>query len=574
MTAMTEVPNEAPTGQSGTDRFVAPRRALRVDACGVSRVLRNGARTLTDVSLGIDAGHFVAVIGASGAGKTTLLETLAGLRRPSSGTVCLDGRDLDRHRDVFRAMVGYVPQDDIIHRELPVRETLRHAARLRLPHLGRAELDGVVDRTIDTLGLRERASTVVGQLSGGQRKRVSIAVELLTRPRAFFLDEPTSGLDPGTARSIVTALRRLTDDGSTIVITTHNPDDVVQCDEVVVLGRGGRLLFHGTPKDALEHFHVDDIADVYRAVEDQPESHDVAPRPCAEPASCEGRRRVDEVPSAPVAPATLRHQWAVLTRRNVAVLARNRLTLAIMLGAPVLVIAMFVLLFRPGAFDARGGNPLAAVGITYWLAFAAFFFGLTYGLLQVCTEIAVVRREHHVGLGLGAYILAKATVLVPVLLLVTAAMVMALRVTGRLPGDGWTTTATLIGVLLLEAVAALALGLLASAAVADPTQATLALPMLCFPAVLFGGAVLSVQAMATVGRVISVTTTDRWAFEALGRILTLGTRFKSGSGAIVSQQHGDAFAGGLSVQLAVLTVSAVVFLAATTSVLHRRTATR
>ena len=112
------------------------------------------------------------------------------------------------------------------------------------------------------------------------------------------------------------------------------------------------------------------------------------------------------------------------------------------------------------------------------------------------------------------------------------------------------------------------------AAVADPTQATLALPMLCFPAVLFGGAVLSVQAMATVGRVISVTTTDRWAFEALGRILGLGTRFTSRSAGIVSHEHGDAFVGGVSVQLVILTLSAAVFLAATTYVLRRRTAAR
>ena len=132
--ASTEAPTKTPTGQPGTD-VVAPRQALRVDACGVSRELRNGARTLNDVTLGIEAGHLVAVIGASGAGKTTLLETLAGLRRPSSGTVCLDGWDLHRHRDRSGAMVGYVPQDDIIHRELPVRATLRHAARLRLPHL-------------------------------------------------------------------------------------------------------------------------------------------------------------------------------------------------------------------------------------------------------------------------------------------------------------------------------------------------------------------------------------------------------------------------------------------------------
>ncbi len=542
---------------------------VRIAARGVSRVLRSGAHILSNVSLTIEPGQLVAMIGASGAGKTTLLETLAGLRRPSSGQVEIDGWDLHRHREAFRAALGYVPQDDIIHRDLPVRSTIRHAARLRLPGLTDAERERVVERTIDVLGLTERATTVVGRLSGGQRKRVSIAVELLTRPRAFFLDEPSSGLDPGSARKLLATLRTLADRGSTIVMTTHNPDDVEHCDQVIVLGRGGRLVFQGAPRDAVAHFGVEDVADIYRVLADEPGTVHQAPLldqfgPSRQPSAD---------PPLPTTRTPYRRQWAALCRRNLEVLTRNRLTLAIMLGAPLLVVTMFVVLFRPGAFDPQVGDPLAAVGITYWLAFGAFFFGLTYGLLQVCTEIAVVRRERHVGLGLGPYVLAKVTVLVPVLFAVNAAMVIALAATGRLPDLGWSTGAALLGVLVLDAVAALALGLLASAAVADPSHATLALPMLCFPAVLFGGAVLPVQAMATVGRLISAVTSDRWAFEAIGRVLHVGTRFASGSdGSIVAQQHGNAFAGGLAWHVIILGLFTAAFLAAAVRVLDRRTA--
>ena len=503
----------------------------RIEAHGVSRTLRNGAHTLSTVTLRVEPGSLVAVIGASGAGKTTLLETLAGLRLPSSGEVRVDGWDLRHHRHSLRGAIGYVPQDDIIHRDLPVRSTVRYAARLRLPRLERRELDDLVDRTITQLGLAERAATPVGSLSGGQRKRVSIAVELLTRPRAFFLDEPTSGLDPASARSLLASLRALADDGSTVVLTTHSPDDVGQCDQVIVLARGGRLLFHGTPDDALAHFAVVDFADIYRVVTDRLEAVD------DETLS----RRAPMTPSRSHEPAAApsvdrRTQWAVLCRRNVEVLVRNRLTLAIMLGAPALVIAMFVTLYRTGAYGLEKGDPLAAVAITYWLAFAAFFFGLTYGLLQICTEIAVVRRERNVGLGLGAYLLAKVTVLVPVLVVVNAAMVIALRATNRLPDLDAATMVALVALLVLDAVAALAAGLLASAAVSDPSHATLALPMLCFPAVLFGGAVLPVRAMATVGKAISAVTSDRWAFEALGRLMDLGTRFTSSvDGAVVTR---------------------------------------
>jgi len=544
--------------------------ALRIEAQQVSRVLRNGTPTLADVSLTIEPGQLVAVIGASGSGKTTLIETLSGVRLATSGRVCFDGCDIHQNRESFRGVVGYVPQDDIIHRELPLRATVRHAAELRLPHLDGAEVDRLVDCTIATLGLSEHAATTVGRLSGGQRKRVSIAVELLTRPRAFFLDEPTSGLDPGTARNLLTTLRTLATDGSTIVLTTHSPDDVVQCDQVIVVGRGGRVLFQGTPAEALEEFGVVDIASVYRCLEDQPEapralraSSALAPRPS--PAA--------ELPtSAPAARAGIGRQWNVLRRRNVEVLIRNRLTLAIMLGAPALVIGMFVILFRPSAFDAQGTDPLAAVGVTYWLAFAAFFFGLTYGLLQIVTEIAVVRRERHVGLDMGPYLLAKLTVLVPVLLVVNIAMVTALQATGRLPADSWSSTARLVFVLLLDAVVALTLGLLASAAVSEPSHATLVLPLLCFPAVLFGGAVLPVRAMATVGQAISITTPDRWAFDALARVLGLTTRFDGGGGAIVSQQYGSAFAGSITAPVVLLILFSAVFLAGAVAVLRRRTA--
>ena len=371
------------------------------------------------------------------------------------------------------------------------------------------------------------------------------------------------------------SLKALTANGSTVMVTTHSPDDVEQCDEVIILGPGGRLVFQGQPAAALEHFGVATLADVYRALDRLPD--DASP-----PAPTAVRTGPPRASCRPVARPQarahtnhrLRQQWAVLCRRNLEVLARNRLTLAIMLGAPVLIIAMFVILFRPGAFDQQG-DPLAAVGTTYWLAFAAFFFGLTYGLLQVVTEMAVVRRERHVGVGVVPYLLAKVAVLLPVLLGVVVAMVAALYVTGRLPGASPGTTAALVGVLVLDAVAALALGLLTSAAVSDPSQATLALPMLCFPAVLFGGAVLPVQAMATAGQLISVVTPDRWAFESLGRILDLPTRFAGGPGAaLVTEQHGQAFSGGAVAPAVALVAFAVAFLVAAVRVLDRRTAVR
>ena len=296
----------------------------------------------------------------------------------------------------------------------------------------------------------------------------------------------------------------------------------------MALGRGGRLAFHGRPEDAPAFFGVGELGEVYDLLADPASVASLAARfagqqatqpeaPVSAPAATDG----------PIERTRPGRQWAVLVRRNVDVLLRNRLTLAIMVGSPVLVIAMFTVLFRPGAFDAAHPSPVAAVSITYWLAFAAFFFGLTYGLLQVVTEAPILRRERLVHLRVGPYLLGKAAVLVPVLLVVDVAMLAVLRATDRLPVAGLGTYAVLSSILLLDAVVALVLGLLASAAATDPSQATLMLPMLCFPAVLFSGAVLPVPVMAGAGSVISALTSDRWAFEALGRRLGLGTRFSS-----------------------------------------------
>lgn len=212
-------------------------------------------------------------------------------------------------------------------------------------------------------------------------------------------------------------------------------------------------------------------------------------------------------------------QWATLTSRTFDATIHNRLTLAILVGSPVMVVAMFAVLFRSGAFRFEDPSPTAIVMILFWVTFGAFFFGLTYGLLQVCTERPILRREHLVGLRLDSYLLSKVAVLLPFLILVNVVMIAVLRVLDRLPAAGLGTYLSLGFTLALLSAAALMLGLLTSSAVASPSQATLALPMLCFPAVLFSGAIVPVNLMAGVGVAISALTPNRWAFEAVGHDL-------------------------------------------------------
>jgi ABC-type multidrug transport system ATPase subunit/ABC-type multidrug transport system permease subunit len=542
----------------------------RVDAVNVSQHVGK-RQILQELSLSVEPGELVAIAGGSGAGKSTLLEILAGLQPPSAGEVRHDGV-VRGARVSADSRIGYVPQDDIIHLEMPLRRTLRYAARLRLPAVtSAADADRVVEETMHDLDLADRAEVPVRSLSGGQRKRASIAVELLTRPHLFFLDEPTSGLDPSTAADVMRLLRRLSQRGVTVVVTTHEPAGIDRCDRVVFLARDGHLAFTGSPTEARRYFGVQDLAEVYErlAGEDTPQIW--AERFADSRGTSKARPGFALLPVPGTRSDVKRtgavRQWWLLTRRNFDVLVRNRLTLAILLGSPVLVTAMMATLFKRGAFDLGGAADIGPAQIVFWIAFDGFFFGLTYGLLQIVGEMAVFRRERLAGLSVGAYVASKVTALLPVLAGVSAVLLGVLRALGRLPAVGWHVYALLFVTIVIEATSALALGLLASAAVSNAAQAALALPMLCFPQVLFGGAIVPVDEMATPGRLMSFGLSNRHAFEALGRDLDLD-RYTATLPAM--SPYRDTFHGGTGASLIALASFAVVLTLATVWVLHRR----
>ncbi|MBK9755258.1 MAG: ATP-binding cassette domain-containing protein [Nannocystis sp.] len=289
------------------------RGAMTLEARDLVRTVAGGRTIISGISLIIRPREFVAIVGGSGSGKSTLLKALSGFARASSGAVYVNGDDYYGNFDAYRGVLGYVPQHDILHGRLRVEEALRYTAELRLPaDTEAAEIEARVARVLDDVDMTAHRRTRIDQLSGGQRKRVSIAAELLADPSLFFLDEPTSGLDPGLEKKMMYTLRRLADAGRTVVLVTHATANIQQCDHVLFLAEG-RMVFFGPPRMALRMFHVSsgDFADIYTKLEG-----------VADPGSAlverELRREYEELSHErpPGAPVSLAELWALKFRRG------------------------------------------------------------------------------------------------------------------------------------------------------------------------------------------------------------------------------------------------------------------
>lgn len=372
----------------------------------------SGRRLLDQVTLALPERSLTAVIGPSGAGKSTLLRLLTGQARPSSGQVRWHGADVHAEYDALRYRIGLVPQEEILHPQLTVRQGLEYAARLRLPEGTTAsEREARVDEVVERMGLQRQAGQRIGgQLSGGQRKRVSIATELLTAPPLLFLDEPTSGLDPGMDRSVMHELRGLADEGRTVVVATHSVMGLDVCDTVVVLARGGSVAFVGAPDEVLAHFGCAGYPELFDLLETRALPRHVHPR-----GIFAGERTRALLSTRAPSPGS---QLRTLVRRNVAVLFADRFHLALLLALPLVLAGLARLvqgsaglsmaLTKNPAGQLIGTEPSQRLTI---LVMAAVLMGVAMTIRELVSERAIFRREYAVGLSPGTYYASKAIVL-------------------------------------------------------------------------------------------------------------------------------------------------------------------
>lgn len=244
-------------------------QGIEIEARNVDKVVydqktKNEIKLVDNISLKIKAGEFVAIVGGSGTGKSTFVDCINGVRPCTSGKVLYDGNDYYDNINSYRGVIGIVPQRDIMHDDLRVDDTLFYTAKLRMRrNLSKDELLKRVDKVISDVQLQGKEHLHVSKLSGGQKKRISIAMELLADPKVIFLDEPTSGLSPDLDYEMMSLLKDLAAKGRTIVVITHAMDNIDLCDRVVFLGRGGRLCYFGKPEDIFSFFKAKSYSKVF-----------------------------------------------------------------------------------------------------------------------------------------------------------------------------------------------------------------------------------------------------------------------------------------------------------------------
>ncbi|WP_341531708.1 ATP-binding cassette domain-containing protein (plasmid) [Nostoc sp. UHCC 0302] len=471
------------------------RAGLRLDAIDLrknSHPILASTTLLNEISLSFLPNEFIVIAGVSGGGKSTLMDALNG-QRPAKGKVFVNGVDLYKNYDSFKNLIGYVPQDDIVHLDLTVWEALIFAAQLRVPFLSISKQQQWVEIILQQLHLLERKNVPIKQLSGGQRKRVSIGVELLSNPSLFFLDEATSGLDPGTELQIMSLLRSLADVSSTVVLITHATKNVAIADQVIFLAKGGRLAYVGPPKLALNYFGVQDFDAIYHKVE-----HQLSAQQWEERFKSSGyykkfiSERLQSLPQQNQAPTpvkpNLREQLVVLCQRNLSILLKNKLSLALMLlGAPILGSLNF-LLWKPDLFSSKTGNAGQAISMLFVVVVMAIMSGSLAMMPEIAKERPIYKRERSVGLGLAPYLMSK-LVLAFVLALYQSLVLLYLMLSAVDVTGADTNTGAMYFTLFLASFGSMLLGLIVSALAPNPSVAPLMILIVLVFQIVFGGGI-------------------------------------------------------------------------------------
>ncbi|EFL14402.1 ABC transporter ATP-binding protein [Streptomyces sp. C] len=536
-------PNDIVGVGHSTFKIVGDRLEEFVDTGDVSFSARHltvtvdgGKQILKDVTFGVPEKSLIGVIGPSGSGKSTLLKALTGYRPADQGDVLYDNRNLYKQFAELRQRIGLVPQDDILHKELKVSTALKYAAKLRFPgDTAESERAARIDEVLRELKLDIHKDKKITSLSGGQRKRVSVALELLTKPSLIFLDEPTSGLDPGMDRDVMQLLRGLADDGRTVLVVTHSVAELGLCDKLLVMAPGGSVAYFGPPDEALNFFGYTTWADVFSAFENY-RDYDWAGRwkgsqhyqLYAADLDAVAPQQVAMAPQQmiPPKPQAWGSQLWTLMRRYVSVIVSDVGFLALMVLMPAVLGVVSIVI--PAKFGLAPPTPPSrfngdAGTIMLILAVGMCFSGAANSVRELIKERVIYERERATGLSRSAYLMSKVIVL-GVITALQGVIICAIAFTPRkLPAEGLFMNPAVELCISVTALGftAMMFGLVISSLVKTAEKTMPLLVMFAIVQVVFTGILFQLYDKIGLEQ-FAYLMPSRWAIGAAGTTLNLG----------------------------------------------------
>jgi ABC-type multidrug transport system ATPase subunit len=504
-----------------------------LDVQGITWTIEGNKALLDNISLTARPGTLTAVIGPSGAGKSTFARMVAGPTHPTSGTVTFEGHDIHAEYASLRSRIGMVPQDDVVHPQLTVNQALTYEAELRLPpDTTKADRAQVVAQVLEELEMTKQADTSVDKLSGGQRKRVSVVMELLTVPSLLILDEPTSGLDPALDRQVMTMLRQLADAGRVVLVVTHSLTYLDLCDQVLLLAPGGKTAFSGPPSQIGPQLGTTNWADIFSSVAEDP---DAAQRKFLErhgpppPQQAAAEKPVDL--GAPARTSLLR-QFSTNARRQTRLIVADRgyfLFLALLpfiMGLLSLSVPGSIGFGVPVPATQGGDAPNEPGEILVLLNVGAIFMGTALTIRVLIGERVIFRREQAVGLSTTAYLLAKVLIFA-LFASLQSAIVVVIAVLGKKWGPGAVTTGAAMNRTLelyidiaATCVVAAMVGLALSALAKSNEQMMPLLVVAVMSQLVFSGGMIPVTGRIVLDQ-LSWITPARWGFASYASTIAL-----------------------------------------------------
>lgn len=502
--------------------YKSAAKGISLQVQGVTKIVGKGRKKkkiLNDVSCEIQGNEFVAIIGGSGAGKTTLMNAISGFEPEFEGKVFCNGTDLVENFQALKNVIGFVPQQDIIYENLTLRKMLYYSAKIRMPKDTRPEeIRKRIEEVLDMVDLKSHQGTYIRKLSGGQKKRASIAVELLADPKLFFLDEPTSGLDPGTEKNLMLSLKSLArEQNKTIIMVTHTTANLHLCDKVIFMGPGGRLCFCGNVEEAKQFYQTDDLVNIYNMIAASPAEWEQRYRRFRSREEMRPSRARDRENLAKTGEKSGFRQFRVLLKRYSELMLNDRQRLLVLLYQPCIIALLLYIVADENIFTIYESTK----SMLFALSCSGIWIGLFNSIQEICKERAIVKREYMANLKLPGYVLSKFSF--QFVLGGIQAAFLTMIFLGLVDQDKKGIflkhfSPEMFLTVWLTVLASIALGFVISAMVKTGDKAMAIAPFVLIIQLLFSGILFTLEGA---GKIISYFTISRWSVEGLGSIAKL-----------------------------------------------------